>query len=107
MVEYHTDSVYVTAQRVDTFIEKEKDSVVILQKGDTVFSTRIKTLYRERIREIHDTLLSQKTDSIPYEVRVEVEKKLTLWQEVKQCFGGWSLIALAVIIIYYIKRKKS
>jgi hypothetical protein len=33
---------------------------------------------------------------------VEVEKKLTRWQELKMRVGGWAMVAIAVLIIFYI-----
>lgn len=56
-------------QRVDTFTLVTNDSVYIHQKGDTVFSERFRTVFRDRIKI--------RVDSIPYPVEVkEVSTKI-------------------------------
>ena len=59
-------------QRSDTLIMNTTDSVYIRQKGDTIYSEKFRTVYRDRVRV--------ERDSIPYIVEItktefkEVEK---------------------------------
>lgn len=95
-----------------------KDSVYIIQKGDTV--------YNKTIREFHhyshttDTIHSNDTITkvvvqpvekiIKEKVEVEVEKPLNWWQKVRICLGDFAMMAIAVLlgvgIFYFIKKKK-
>ena len=55
------------------------DSVYVKEfiKGDTVYVEKYKDRWRDRIREVHDTLYRTKVDSVQVSVPVEVEKKLS------------------------------
>lgn len=92
LVEVH-DSVYI------------HDSTVIRTKGDTVFETRWKYIYRDRLK--HDTAYVHRTDSIP--VPYPVERQLTKWERLKVDHAGWInlvlLIALTCIVLLYRFRK--
>ena len=92
LVEMH-DSVYI------------HDSTVIRTKGDTVFETRWKYIYRDRIK--HDTAYIHRTDSI--KVPYLVERQLTKWQQLKVDYAGWIIIVLLIlmtcIILLYRFRK--
>ena len=88
------DTVYVNKQRVDSVMVR--DSVHIIEKGDTVTEFRLKYIYKYKDRT--DTLYISKTDtvSVPY----PVEKQLTKWQQVKVNYGGWAMgIVFAFILI--------
>lgn len=83
------------------------DSVYIYLQGDTVYEERWKTIYKEVFRT--DTFLITKTDSINH--IVEVEKKLTKWQQTKMDVGAGVLYAIPILIavglfILYHKLKK-
>lgn len=89
LVEIH-DSIYI------------HDSTVIRTKGDTVFETRWKYAYRDRL--VHDTAYVQRIDSIP--LPYPVEKELTKWQQFKIDYMGYLvaiLIAVLASIIIYIR----
>lgn len=94
--EYKTNTVHDSV-----FVESIKhDSVVIMQKGDTVFVSKWHTLYKDRWRErlITDTLIKIDSIQIPY----PVEKKLTKWQQIKMDVGGISIGACLCIIVMLI-----
>ena len=83
------------------------DSVYIYLQGDTVYEERWKTIYKEVFRT--DTFLITKTDSINH--IVEIEKKLTKWQQTKMDVGAGVLYAVPILImvglfILYRKLKK-
>ena len=87
------DTVYVNKQRVDSVIVR--DSVHIIEKGDTVTEFRLKYIYKYKDRT--DTLYISKTDtvSVPY----PVEKQLTKWQQTKVNYGGWAMGVIFVFIL--------
>ena len=83
------------------------DSVYIYLQGDTVYEERWKTIYKEVFRT--DTFFITKTDSINH--IVEVEKKLTKWQQTKMDVGAGVLYAVPILIavglfVLYRKFKK-
>ena len=87
------DTVYVNKQRVDSVMVR--DSVHIIEKGDTVTEFRLKYIYKYKDRT--DTLYISKTDtvSVPY----PVEKQLTKWQQTKVNYGGWAMGVILVFIL--------
>jgi hypothetical protein len=85
-VERLTDTCYVSRQQRDSIYLR--DSVYVREKGDTILMERWHTAWRERVRT--DTVIVQRTDSIPMPYIVEklVEKsKPTKW---------WQLVAVAI-----------
>ena len=82
----------------------EKDSVYfwrdrfIYTKGDTVYNTITEYKYRDRIKEVHDTLYK---DKVRIETKVEyVEKDLTKWQKMLQCLGCAFFVLVMGLLIY-------
>ena len=83
------------------------DSVYIYMQGDTIFDVRFKTIYKEIFRT--DTFIVERTDTI--NTIVEIEKKLTKWQQTKMDVGAGVLYAVPILIavglfILYRKFKK-
>lgn len=86
------------------------DSVIIQQKGDTVFRDRWHTEYRDRWREkiVADTIYKNK------EVPVPVERKMTKWEQFcldygKLTLGGTAcafIMAVGYIIIWLRRRRR-
>jgi hypothetical protein len=95
-----------------------KDSVFIIQRGDTIYNTSIREFhhYTHTTDTIHsnDTITKvvvQPVEKIIREkVEVEVEKPLNWWQKVRICLGDFAMMAIAVLlgvgIFYFIKKKK-
>lgn len=78
-----------------------RDTTHIHTKGDTVFVDVVR--WREKWRS--DTVRVEKTDSIPIIVEVPVEvNKLTWWQNVRLKILNYLLVALALLIILYLRR---
>lgn len=78
------------------------DSIFVNQfvKGDTIFQVKDRWHTEYRDKYIHDTISIAKVDSIPvpYEVQVEVEKKLSWWQKLLMALGGIFSVAVLTII---------
>ena len=93
VVDVQRDSIYV------------RDSVLIRTKADTIYVTKWRTEYREALKI--DTFLVQRVDSII--TVVEVEKKLSKWQQTKMDIGAGVLYAVPILIglfLLYHKIKK-
>lgn len=84
-----TDSIY------------QHDSIFIKAVGDTIYEYRDKYVYKYEF--IRDTSYITKIDSIP--VVVEVEKRLTKWEEIKKNYGGYALLLILLIIVGYVIKK--
>lgn len=100
-----TDSIRVVdVQRDSIFI---MDSVIIREKADTIYITRLHTEYKEALRV--DTLQVLRVDSV--NTVIEVEKKLTKVQQLKMDVGAGVLYAVPILIavglfLLYRKLKK-
>ena len=104
---YSTDTVYEAVLRVDSVIQR--DSVAVVQKGDTVLITRYRDRYR--VKERTDTVYKAKTDSVRVREPYPVERELTKWEQTKMDFGGISLcgliaVGVAAVIVWIVKRKR-
>lgn len=98
-----TDTVYSAKVRVDSVIFR--DSVAVVQKGDTVFMTKYRDRYR--IKERTDTVYQAVVDSVKVSVPCPVERKLTRWEQTKQDVGGVAIGGLiAAVIVWIVKRKR-
>lgn len=92
-VEHHTNIVRDTLLR--------RDSVIIVQRGDTVYHETWHHLQAINRTYIADTV----RDTIPKIVTVtkteikEVEKSLSRWQRLKMSLGGWLLAAVALFLL--------
>lgn len=78
------------------------DSIFVNQftKGDTIFQIKDRWHTEYRDKYIYDTISIAKVDSVPvpYEVQVEVEKKLSWWQKLLMALGGIFSVAVLTII---------
>lgn len=109
----------------ESLIHKEKETVTINEKGDTIFQNRFVYIHleseerseyerkienlRDSISDLNERLVSVKADSIP--VPYPVERELTRWERTKMDFGGFALgglcaAALTVVVVWLIKIKR-
>lgn len=89
---------YKYTVQVDSILQK--DSIYIVDRGDTIIEYRYKYLYKFRDRV--DTLYLSRTDSIA--VPYPVEKQLTRWQQTKVSYGGWAIGIVFIIILIVVGR---
>ena len=97
------DTTYISQIKIDSIYHR--DSIYVEHKGDTVYLSKYKYLYK--YIEKHDTLWREKTDTI--QVVYPVEAQLTKWQKIKINMGEYLIIAIVLIVIwlcakYFIKR---
>lgn len=102
---YVHDTTFVSKEVHDsTFVDRWN---TVYQKGDTVYVTQTKTVYRERIKT--DTVYKSK--EIPVEVKVtetvEVAKQLAWWQKALMYIGVFFLVGLLVFFILLIVKTKT
>lgn len=92
-VEHYTNIVRDTLLR--------RDSVIIVQRGDTIYHEtwhHLQAINRTYIADTVRDTIPQITTITKTEVR-EVEKKLTSWQRLKMKLGGWLLAAVALLLL--------
>ena len=98
--------------KTDSFIKTDSvylhDSVTVFAKGETVYIS--KTRFKDRLKYIYnaktDTIAVH--DSIPYHVKVEVEKRQSALDKVFTWLGkmaGILFVVFAVLIVYNLVRK--
>ena len=97
------DTTYLSQTKIDSIYHR--DSIYVEHKGDTVYLSKYKYLYK--YIEKHDTLWREKVDTI--QVSYPVEAQLTKWQKIKINIGEYLITAIALVIIwlcakYFIKR---
>lgn len=99
--------------KTDSFIKTDSvylhDSVTVFTKGDTVYIA--KTRYKDRLRFVYNTKTDTVAvhDSIPYPVKVEVEKRQSAIDKVFAWIGkmaGILFVVFAVLIAHNLVRKQ-
>jgi len=82
--------------RIDSVYRR--DSIYVIDRGDTVYTYKDRYLYKYLYLNRIDTVIKTDSIQIPY----PVEKALTRWQKAKIELGGWAfgvLIMLAIMLI--------
>lgn len=98
------DTTYIAQTKIDSVYQR--DSVYIEAKGDTIYKTKYKYLYK--LIQRHDTLWRQQTDTIT-QIKT-VEARLTKWQKFKMTLGNTFIVVLIiclviVTVIFLVKHK--
>lgn len=97
------DTTYLSQTKIDSIYHR--DSIYVERKGDTVYLSKYKYLYK--YIEKHDTLWREKVDTI--QIAYPVEAQLTKWQKIKISIDEYLKTTIILIIIglcakYFIKR---
>ena len=82
-----------------------KDSVYIIQKGDTIYNTKV--AYRYKYKYLKDTITINKTDTITKLQKVteiKVQNQLNIVQKVLMYIGLFSILLFLIIIYKYFKK---
>lgn len=101
------DSVYFSIARVDSLVLTDSVFVNTYLKGDTVFQDRIKTVVRERVQRVVDTVYIHRTDTIQITIPTGNEQG---WLDKLQSKleGGVVLLfalAIGILLLKYALRK--
>lgn len=109
-VKYVPVTEYRYVSKTDSFIKTDSvylhDSVSVFAKGDTIYMT--KTRYKDRFKTVYNDKSVTVHDSIPYPVKVEVEKKQSAIDKVFAWVGkmaGILFVVFAVLIVCSLVRK--
>ena len=103
VVVQHTDTL-----RDSVWVERthiERDSVIVFQRGDTVYRDRWRTIYKDNARGVERERVVIKHDTIQVARDVVIERKPSRWGQMKRdvvvlCVG----ILLSFLFIATIKR---
>ena len=87
------DSIRIGEIRRDSMILH--DSINILTRGDTVYTTKYSYRYRDRIKI--DTFTHIQHDTITQ--TITIEKELSSWQKRKIAIGEWFLWGIPVLLV--------
>lgn len=82
-----------------------KDSVYIIQKGDTIYNTKV--AYRYKYKYLKDTITINKADTITRLQKVteiKVKNQLNVVQKVLMYIGLFSLLMFIIIIYKHFKK---
>ncbi|WP_295729136.1 hypothetical protein [uncultured Muribaculum sp.] len=96
----HTDSIRSAVERTDTLVVI--DSVATEPRGDTVYHTRLRTVYRTAT--VRDTLRVERIDTVSLPVGVPASDgsspSLSLWRRI-----AFAASALAVLLLWLLRRR--
>ena len=87
------DTTYLSQTKIDSIYHR--DSIYVERKGDTVYLSKYKYLYK--YIEKHDTLWREKVDTI--QIAYPVEAQLTKWQKIKINIDEYLKTTIILIII--------
>lgn len=82
-----------------------KDSVYIVQKGDTIYNNKV--AYRYRYKYLKDTITINKTDTITKlqkVIEIKVKNQLNIVQKILMYIGLFSLLMFIIIIYKHFKK---
>ena len=82
-----------------------KDSVYIIQKGDTIYNNKV--AYRYKYKYLKDTVIVNKTDTITRLQKVteiKVKNQLNIVQKILMYIGLFSLLMFIIIIYKHFKK---
>ena len=96
-IEYVTQDSIITRLRIDSVQVIERDSVFIDRAGDTVYLTKYKYIYKDRITNQTDTIYQDRVNNVVQTERIEVVPTYYRWCS----WILWLLIAAGLIYAAY------
>lgn len=75
------DTIYKERVKIDSIIQTDSVYLHIHTVGDTVYSEKVKVLYRDRYKYERDTIYLHRTDTI--KVPIPIEHKATIWERIE------------------------
>ena len=82
-----------------------KDSVYIVQKGDTIYNNKV--TYRYKYKYLKDTVTVNKTDTITKLqkiIEIKVKNQLNIVQKILMYIGLFSILLFLIILYKYFKK---
>lgn len=92
--EYKYIDRYIDKIKVDSIYQR--DSIYIREKGDTIYEYKDKIIIKYQY--LSDTIYICKVDSISVPQIIEVEKRLSQWEEAKMKVGGFAIPLIFVLL---------
>lgn len=90
-----TDTTYISQVEVDSVYHR--DSIFVEHKGDTVWLEKYRYIYKYKVQT--DTLWHERVDTVQVAYPVEIEKRLTRWQQFKLEAGGYAVVMAALLVL--------
>ena len=100
------DTLHLLTTRIDTIRDSVFLSIESDRRGDTIFKTVQKVVYRDRISLKRDTVYRVKTDTVRVSEHVDVATTTTKSAGIPTLFKLLSVIASAVVVYLIVKRIK-
>lgn len=100
------DTLHLLTTRIDTIRDSVFLSIESDRRGDTIFKTVQKIVYRDRISLKRDTVYRVKTDTIRVSEHVDVATTTTKSGGIPILFKLLSVIASAVVVYLIVRRIK-
>lgn len=100
------DTLHLLTTRIDTIRDSVFLSIESDRRGDTIFKTVQKVVYRDRISLKRDTVYRVKTDTIRVSEHVDVATTTTKSAGIPTIFKLLSVIATAAVVYFIVKRIK-
>lgn len=100
------DTLHLLTTRVDTIRDSVFLSIESDRRGDTIFKTVQKVVYRDRISLKRDTVYRVKTDTVRVSEHVDVATTTTKSCGIPTIFKLLSVIASAAVVYLIVRRIK-
>lgn len=98
-----TEIKYIDKVKYDSIYVK--DSVYIIQKGDTIYNNKV--AYRYKYKYLKDTIIVNETDTIiklQKVTEIKVKNQLNVVQKILMYIGLFSLLMFIIIIYKHFKK---
>lgn len=111
-VEYihtHTnDTIYRENVRIDSVMLTDSVFLRVHTKGDTVYSEKVKVVYRDRYKYVYDTTYISRVDTI--RIPIPIEHKPMIWERITDRFtvliGAIIIVGFLLWFIGLLRRRK-
>ena len=96
-----TDTVCVYLTQRDSITLHDSIYESIIQRGETIYST--KTVYRDKFRDRikHDSIYIDRTDTIYQDNTITIEKGQTIYQRILQWIGSLAIIVAIAFAAWF------
>lgn len=111
-VEYihtHTnDTIYRENVKIDSVMLTDSVFLRVHTKGDTVYSEKVKVVYRDRYKYVYDTTYISRVDTI--RIPIPIEHKPMIWERITDRFtvliGAIIIVGFLLWFIGLLRRRK-
>ena len=97
-VSVQRDTTYVTAYLRDSVVHRDSIYIKEVAKGDTIKITEYRDRWRERVREVHDTIIRHQIDTIAVSRTIEKKVEQPLgWGKKVRLRAFWAILIVALV----------